>query len=722
MAVGNGEHMATRHSFLALTPPAPVGSWRCKEMSTGMSTRRLVDIEAAADAITGNLGGSRALTPATLSATPLPPGTPLDGTISKGVRLERLTPEVLRRLDRSQIYDEERLGSSMSTTHRSNFGPQAPLRRRGGPPRIFGELLDPLVRESQFEGLNFPSRNRSLAPAGLGGSGPLPGVGQETQELRCQLIEAQKRIATLVQTVQLRDNVATALRIAIIARSVGIDECRICHVALFAWRGVTAEQRRLEAQRQVSEANERFRTVVAEAAARDQAAADRLEEVRVQAAVRVATVKEEAEKRATAVANSARAVREQATHCALRAAKVQDCHVLFCVFRAWRADTVKAKLQGKLEVTATALAASHDEVAAAKRQRRNAEETANAWKAAAAAAGDRQRRAEARATKLEAAGCFANVHSQESGAIQGRQQHALYDGGVCSTTMARVSMVGIIIAWRMAVGARRQVAAMQAKLFAEEAARSAALDAQRRDSDRRFLEKEAQHREAQQRLRAEIAGGEARHADALMEQEAESAQRLAALDSDFAAALREAIALPAQADPAPSAETAGDSNGALQASVGARAAASATDAEARLTSVVRALRARADARILELEARHSDLLQTERGRSARLLAEADRRHNDAMRRMQEAMARRDSNSVFEMGELESQGIADADDHRLFDLEALLVELGYEDIADLTQLFDDDPSPSHRPTTQGSSGSQATDNGSEDFLADLSDEG
>jgi hypothetical protein len=242
------------------------------------------------------------------------------------------------------------------------------------------------------------------------------------------------------------------------------------------------------------------------------------------------------------------------------------------------------------------------------------------------------------------------------------------------------------------------VGALQAKLFAEGAQRAAVLRSQRIELDIRYMEAEARHRAAMQRVRAELAEAEAKHADALATQESESAERLAIAEVDFAVALREAArtgAVLADRVPPPEATTTDDDDTSLPAATGAAdegdegdggstrptSTRPATRAEipsaaellgsgassspttgaggeageqttTRVLQAIQALRRRTETQLAEAEVRHAEALLRERERADRRLAAAERNHEEALRAAREAGERR----LAALREAQGQGL------------------------------------------------------------------
>jgi len=279
-----------------------------------------------------------------------------------------------------------------------------------------------------------------------------------------------------------------------------------------------------------------------------------------------------------------------------------------------------------------------------------------AWRGAVAEQRRQELRGEAlmagRATKEAQA--VVEAQNQQLKAVR---QRAFQGGKAWAVSVNGIVSIRVFAAWRAATQTRRAVSALQTKLFGEMAYRSAALDAQKRELEVRFLEEEAEHRETVRRLRAELADGESRHAEALKRQDAEAAHRLAAAENDFTQALRQALVEPEQKD-----DTGEDVSSPLGSSHTGSAAS-----DARLASAIRSLQNRAETRLIELETRQAENLQTERDQYQQLLAESEEKHSESLRRAKEATERRVSEAENRHAEMIRE-LQQASDQRLFDLE------------------------------------------------------
>lgn len=211
---------------------------------------------------------------------------------------------------------------------------------------------------------------------------------------------------------------------------------------------------------------------------------------------------------------------------------------------------------------------------------------------------------------------------------------AVRGGSAWASSVEHASKLQAFMAWRMVLTTRRSTGALQAKIFAEEARRNALLKAQKCESDARFTEAEARHREALHRARAELVEAEARHADVLAAQEAQAAQRLASSEADFSAALREALRQQVQRQ-ASSTISSEDLQASIESHSGQLIELAAIRAEAEQQSTsggdalfgeaLRALRERTDARLAEAEARHTETLRVEREQMAARINEVESR-------------------------------------------------------------------------------------------------
>mmetsp|Transcript_71134 Transcript_71134/g.203916 ORF Transcript_71134/g.203916 Transcript_71134/m.203916 type:complete len:922 (+) Transcript_71134:181-2946(+) len=90
---------STAPQYLGSAPPAPLRTWRCK-----VGPRRLAEIDApvsVAGSLNGTARGSGAL------ASPTPPPPSVDGARSKTVRLSRLNPGLMRRLEDVRLPEDD---------------------------------------------------------------------------------------------------------------------------------------------------------------------------------------------------------------------------------------------------------------------------------------------------------------------------------------------------------------------------------------------------------------------------------------------------------------------------------------------------------------------------------------------------------------------------------------------------------------------------------------
>lgn len=666
---------------------------------------------------------------------------------SKAVRLARLSPELMGRLAEDNSASKHcRNGRPESVSSflpneqevppKLSFSmplPRAPWDRSSlGPPSPAGRASVPRGAMRRSDPINAAGCESLLQSTGLhllqhpllgasGGSVQLQDTGEVTfdhylarstgsREGHLREIESlQRRCAQLSEAIRLGRAATFPSVRCFCARVLHGEERLVGLVVLRAWRAAVSDELRHMAAVRADEAREALRALSAEATTQRAAAAARLVEVRAEADARIAGLEarlhDEASRRASAEASQRAALEAEAARAqALRAralvrgaalARFKERQLQVAVCRAWGAQAALAS----------------------EALRRKAAE------AEAEAASERAAAAEARILQLEGSfSCLprgdasSDLASDGDGATRvgsggggvgggasGSDSSLLLlggagVGGAATVALAaasgskpallaaacRASLHAVVAAWRTAVCTRHSVGLLQAKLFAEEAHRSAALTKQRRQMDARFIEEEARHREAVERLRAEVAGSEARHAEVLASQDAESAQRLAAAEADFSRALQQAVGTPAPADH-------GGGEGGSHASDHEASAGGQVQADVRVASAVRSMRASADARLVEVEARQAEALQHERERAARMLAEAERQHLEAFRRVQQEAERRvaeaEDRQLQVLGELQQ-----ANDERLRDLEGrharTLLALQGSLVDDIT--FDDSP--------------------------------
>lgn len=98
-----------------------------------------------------------------------------------------------------------------------------------------------------------------------------------------------------------------------------------------------------------------------------------------------------------------------------------------------------------------------------------------------------------------------------------------FNGGLAwAATTEKTDLLLVLAAWRSSTSARRQVASLQEKLFAEEACRGAALRTQQNSLEALHMEADARHKSALRRVRAELVLAETRHVNDMALQEAEA--------------------------------------------------------------------------------------------------------------------------------------------------------------------------------------------------------
>eukprot|EP00747_Dinoflagellata_sp_TGD_P221133 gnl/TRDRNA2_/TRDRNA2_93009_c0_seq1.p1 gnl/TRDRNA2_/TRDRNA2_93009_c0~~gnl/TRDRNA2_/TRDRNA2_93009_c0_seq1.p1 ORF type:complete len:846 (-),score=189.77 gnl/TRDRNA2_/TRDRNA2_93009_c0_seq1:71-2608(-) len=342
-------------------------------------------------------------------------------------------------------------------------------------------------------------------------------------------------------------------------------------------------------------------------------------------------------------------------------AKTADRWVQLVVLGAWRASAAEAKLSARLMAEAQRRLENHEAEARAEAERCLAPLRSELAEAEAAAAADRElrNRAERQMRELEAS---AEERERQVAALLEERQRAqctatpaqkdtilrerdrdpaeqvrsagcspvrvrgLRGGKAWAATSDRAYKASVFASWRTAVQTRRSLAALQAKLFDEEARRTSLLKAQRNECETKFTEAEARHRAHLHVARAELAEAEARHADALAAQEAEASSRFAAAEADFAQAVREASAV--SEDREHSSEEAPAAAATTPLSPSSQAAASGADA--RFAEALRVLRVRSEQRLQEAEARHAEALQGSRDAAESRLNEAERHHGEAL--------------------------------------------------------------------------------------------
>lgn len=105
------------------------------------------------------------------------------------------------------------------------------------------------------------------------------------------------------------------------------------------------------------------------------------------------------------------------------------------------------------------------------------------------------------------------------------RQRALGGGSSWAAASERADLVLVLAVWQASVAARRQMASMQTKLFAEEACRGEALRMQQLVLEAAHMEADATHRKALRRLRIELVQAEARRANDLAMHEASTYRR-----------------------------------------------------------------------------------------------------------------------------------------------------------------------------------------------------
>mmetsp|Transcript_14786 Transcript_14786/g.23315 ORF Transcript_14786/g.23315 Transcript_14786/m.23315 type:complete len:602 (-) Transcript_14786:232-2037(-) len=219
--------------------------------------------------------------------------------------------------------------------------------------------------------------------------------------------------------------------------------------------------------------------------------------------------------------------------------------------------------------------------------------------------------------------------SEVSGAVFAKR----YQSRDCAWASAMHGMLAkaVVASWRTAVQQKRVVSTIQAKLFAEEAQRTALLVAQRTENDAKLLEMETRHRAAVQCVRSELAEVEAKHSESLSLQEKQMAVRLAAYEADFSKAINAAL----QASDRQASQVI-DGSGIQNRSDGD----SKVGEDPRITEALRVLRQRGEQRAMEAETRHAEILHAREEEARVQLLEVERRAMEEAEE-REALARRE---------------------------------------------------------------------------------
>jgi len=285
--------------------------------------------------------------------------------------------------------------------------------------------------------------------------------------------------------------------------------------------------------------------------------------------------------------------------------------------RVWQEKARTAQLEDHLQV-AIARAAAQERIVAGALQRAGLSEILRAWHCVLReqqfyrqlqVEADNRAIAEAKhdSTARESVLARARIEALEADlAAMSRTPKAVClspaaADGLRGIAVRHTVILAVFAAWRTATESRRAYAALQTKVFREEAARTAALRAQKLDCDTRYMEAETRHRATVWSLR----------------------RALAEAESDFAHALRTAQ------DPAAMLEDAGNESGMEDSTT----RSTGTDGEepGRMAAAVRALRSRAEARLSHVEERHVQELRHEREKAAARIAELERTHAEALK-------------------------------------------------------------------------------------------
>lgn len=430
--------------------------------------------------------------------------------------------------------------------------------------------------------------------------------------------------------------------------------------------------------------------------------------VQLRAWARLALAQRENRKTADAVALRAASIRARAYKQAVAAIAAKEAQDRITMFHAWHAVIAKQRCAAALHRVSDAERGAAEQVSqaiarveAAARERQAAAAEVSEAKAHAAA----QARQEAAVTaalaaaeerhKMALAAAQAEVKVASSAReAQSSRAAGLGSAGALSGVRARGGRAGLAWAkaseaavklqafgaWRMQLTTTRTMGALQAKIFAEEAKRNAVLRAQRGESNARLTEAEARHREALHKARAELVEAEARHADVLAAQEAQAAQRIAASEVDFSAALRQAMRQQeSQLDESLVSEADSTAGGDALFGEALRTLRERTDqriveAEVRHTEALRLERVQMNARLTEVEARieeeaaarsaasireaarrlqeaeerHATILEAQRASFEFLMVEAEKRHSDSMRLEKDTAAAITNTRIAEM--------------------------------------------------------------------------
>lgn len=532
----SGPSMFRSTGTLRMTPPAPPlplsgastlsRTWRCK--SLGAAPRNGSEPRDGWGA--GDSGEARPATP------PFPTRAFVMPTTQ--VRLSRL-----QRDEEALPLDDEWLPRPVSCATESQFVPRAPWSRSGAEldltsttaagsvglralaRRAPGHPLDPHERERFLEGLCTQEEQRQplRRPRGCAGASPCvragdappptgfatPGRGASRDARRAAVRGCRQAFANVAATVE---------------RAAKREERHVCNVVLLAWARAISQGCRLDLSSRAREAHEAqgaalnaVATLEAELASarrrleeevRRRTAAEQSERVAAAEAAAARRAVEEARARAeedvraaeASVATRARAVRARVCASSEAAVRVDDFRVRALAFAAWGVEASSGRRLERLAEERTAALAA---------KLANAEAVAEkAWFAGRCA-----EKAQAEGAELppsvwdsEAPGGPLSHADALAVATALARQRALRGGAVWAASSERAALLTAFGAWRVATWCRQAVGTLQARLFAEEAYRDAALERQRRELDaretERLVEMEARHREAMAEIMA----------------------------------------------------------------------------------------------------------------------------------------------------------------------------------------------------------------------------
>lgn len=256
--------------------------------------------------------------------------------------------------------------------------------------------------------------------------------------------------------------------------------------------------------------------------------------------------------------------------------------------------------------------------------------------------------------------------SDDCGALEaGRCAHRLRINAWVSA-MDGMLTKAVLASWRTAIQHKRAVATAQAKLFAEEAQRTALLGALRTENDAKLLDAETRHRAAIQCVRAELAEVETKHSESLSQQETQMATRLAACEADFSRALSAAV-------------QAHDREATQVTQSGEE---SQISEDPRIAEALRVLRQRAEQRLSEVESRHAEILRSHEEEARAQALEAEGRAMEEVEQ-REAQARREMER--RLRDLQEQlGAALEAQHTESDIRLIEAETRYQERLHLQQ--------------------------------------